>query len=83
MDSIIADVNERLLYTPDHPGNGECNAFTNVEFWEMFPSNEFTYNAETFAAIDRKIAEYPLINNLPRWSKDIIVTYIASEYEGY
>jgi hypothetical protein len=85
MDAIVAEANDRLLCTPDHTGYDEYDeydAHTLMSFWDLFVSGDMEYNAATFETIYEKIKKFPLINNLPHWSRSIVVNYIAFECKG-
>ena len=72
MDAIIIEAN--------NTGNGEYDDYDPyplMSFWDMFTSGDLEYNPTVSNLIYEKIKEFPLINNLPHWSRSIVVNYIA------
>jgi hypothetical protein len=86
MDAIIVEANERLLQTPDHTGNCEyddTDPYPLMSFWDLFESGDLEYTPEIFNLIYEKIKPFPLINDLPHWSRSIVVNYIAFNYIAF
>jgi hypothetical protein len=84
IEEIIADVVEKLHYTPNHTGNGPKTQQNTTAFWNLFPPNinpavDNHDIVTTSADVEKEFARHPTLFHLSSWAKDIIITYITFE----
>jgi hypothetical protein len=84
MDAIIADVEQKLIYTPNHTGNAPKTQQNTTAFWSLFTPNINTRidNHDiitTSAAVKKEFARHPTLFHLSSWAQDIVITYIVFE----
>jgi hypothetical protein len=84
INEIIADVEEKLNYTPNHTGNSAKTTQNLEAFWKLFPPNinPAVDNHDiitTSAEVKHAFARHPTLFHLSSWAQDIIITYITFE----
>ena len=85
IEEIIADVVEKLYYTPNHTGNAEKTPQNVEAFWALFtpnisPAMDNYDIVTTSVAVKKEFPKHPTLFNLSSWAKDIIVAYITFEF---
>lgn len=81
---IIADVVDKLNYTPNHTGNSPKTLQNYEAFWKLFtpninPAMDNYDIVTTSAAVKKEFPKHPTLFHLSSWAKDIVVTYITFE----
>ena len=85
MDDLLAESEQRLIYTPDHTGNSPITHQNAAAFWTLFTpriggrSIDNTDIIVTSSSVKAAISSYGILSNLSDWAIDIIVTYITFE----
>jgi hypothetical protein len=84
IEEIIADVEEKLRYTPNHTGNAPKTTQNIEAFWSLFTPNinprvDNHDIITTSADVKKEFAGHPTLFHLSSWAQDIVITYIVFE----
>ncbi len=81
IEEIIADVEQKLIYNPNHTGNAPKTQQNTTAFWSLFTPNIKTHHdiITTSAAVKKEFPRHPTLFHLSSWAQDIVITYIVFE----